>query len=648
MLLGLGAIVVDFASVRQDRRLDRSASDSAALGGAFYLLPDATVDPLKACKTAWGYLNATLQLGLSSGSIASNCSSFSGLDVPTLCNATPSSEIDQDVIIGTRTIRIAWPIPNTGGSGFLNADIAPGNIAQPFDTSSKAVDGSGEGCDRLGVAIFHHQDFALGSLLGSSGTDTQVHSVALASVTSNGTDVFAALNILNPIDCNTLRTTGAGKVLVSATTLNDGTLAPGTIAVESTAKRTNPGSGNCSSNSDHVINANGSNSLVCANGSLYTTFTCDTVMKGVIYSRAKFTNPGNAYDLQDVLQGRLGPEPKVEPKVSGYTPVTKRYGCNLTRLPACVVPSGTQPNYVARLETAFDANPPTPYTATQAPYNTTYPYTGAFRNATALGGCGTVSGTVTLPLKGVTVGAITSTGNWYCPAGINVTGKLIVPQGNLVLQNGDLSVANGGCLIVNTTASACTTTNIVGSGATVTTNPAPTAEAMVYLKGGNFAAANGSSFLMPQTFVYARGSSAGAISINATTVALWTAPGVGTRDSGTMRTTLETACYDSVKAAVNENCMNSRFGRLAYWSDFNAPSTGPNKDTFQGGASSLFVVGVFFTPTAYFNLAGNSSLPIISQFWADILDVNGGARLPLTPSESAAVPIEIGNVGLIR
>jgi hypothetical protein len=643
VLVAFAAIVVDLSAVRQDRRLNRSAADAAALGGAFFLLPNGTVDPFKACNRAWDYLVATLQLNPADVP-AGKCSPFNltPTQVATLCSTSSPAEIAYPpVTIGRRTFAIAWPVPSTGGSGYLNADIAPGNIAQPFDSSSLAHDGSAAGCDRLGVAINEHQQFGLASTFGPTATDTQVHSVALASVTTGGGDVIAALNVLNPKDCNTLRATGGGQVLVGATLNADGTYSPGTIAVESTAKTTNPGKGDCGG-SDHVIAPKGSGALICANGLPFTTFSCDLINKGVIYSRAKFTNPSFAYDPNDVTNGNLSPAPITEPKVYGYTPVTKRYGCNTTRLPACTPPTG-KPNYISLLEQAYNTNPPTAYTGTQAPM--TNPFPGAFVDATSRGACGTVSGTVVLPAKGVSG----STGNWYCPSGgVNVTGTLVVPNGNFVI-NGDLNVANGACFVMNTSATTCAASNIKQPATlTATTDPAPTTDSVVYLQNGVFNAQNGSSFLMPQTFMYAYGANAGTITVGATTVALWTAPGAGARDPVTKRSSLEEACFESAKNQPNEDCLNSRFARLAYWSDYAATNNGSSKDTFTGGTSNLSIVGVFFTPTSYVNLAGSSSLPIISQFWADILDVNGGAHLPLTPVEQAAVPIEIGNVALIR
>lgn len=645
VMIAMAAIVVDLSAVRQDRRLNRSAADAAALGGAAFLVPTGTINPNMACVTAWKYLNATLQLNLSSGAIDNNCTSF-----PSVYTSCPANETDQDVIIGTRTIRIAWPVPSTGGSGFLNADIAPGNLGQAFDASSNAGDGSVEGCDRLGVAISEHQGFGLAGAFGPSATDTQVHSVALAALKTGPGKVIAALNVLNPRDCSTLRSTGTGKVYVDATINQDGTFSPGTIAVESTPILTGPNKGNCNNN-DHVILANGTNALICANGLGTTVLTCDG--KGAIYSHAKdtATTTPYAYDTADTTAGRLNPTPIAEGGAHGYTPVTDLYGCNLTRLPACAPAAGTT-NYVAQLEATLGAATPTVYTSSQPPY--TNVFTGSFLDATALGACGTIAGTVRLPGRGITTAAGVSTGNWYCPtSGPTINGTLLIDEGNFVVH-GDLTIANGGCLIVNTTATSCGSASVSGSGPTVTTNPAPTHDSIVYVKGGSLNAKSGSSFLLPQTMVYEYGASAGSISINGPAFALWTAPGAGARDPSTKRTVLEEACYDYVKAELNDDCMNSRFAKIAFWSDFAAPNTGSSKDTLQGsactpaGSQCLYVVGVVFTPTSYFNLAGSASLPIVSQFWADILDVNGGAALPLQPTDTVSVPLNIGTVGLIR
>ncbi len=92
--------------------------------------------------------------------------------------------------------------------------------------------------------------------------------------------------------------------------------------------------------------------------------------------------------------------------------------------------------------------------------------------------------------------------------------------------------------------------------------------------------------------------------------------------------------------------MNSRFSRLVYWSDYQAPKTKPNNFAGQG---ALNVVGVFFTPRAYFNFTGGGTYTAaFAQFWADSLNVNGGAFLGLAPDARTAIESPTGPSSLIR
>ena len=76
------------------------------------------------------------------------------------------------------------------------------------------------------------------------------------------------------------------------------------------------------------------------------------------------------------------------------------------------------------------------------------------------------------------------------------------------------------------------------------------------------------------------------------------------------------------------------------------PSTKPNNFAGQG---ALSVVGVFFTPRGYFNFTGGGAYAAASaQFWADQLNVNGGASLGLRPDSKFAVEAPLGSVALIR
>lgn len=655
VLLGMSAIVVDFASVRSDRRSMRSATDSAVVGGAALLNTrlGAGATPFAACSRAWDYL----ELALKVKRLANTCSNFkipptpagTPIDIATYCAAAIPAEIDDDTTIGNRTIRVAWPIPATGGSGFLNPDIAPGNVSQSFATDIDGPATGDNGCDRLGTAIFEDAKFGLGGGIGASGTTTQVHSVARVDATGGPSEDVAALNVLNPVDCHTLVKTGNGKIIVGPTLLNGVVTGPGIIAAESFAGdvdlngdgviKASDGEKSDCGGGDAVMEVKGGNGSICASGSSITS--CDG--DGVIESHAlDGPNHARAYDAGS---GTISPLPPVaEGGTHGYDPVTKFYGCNMTRLP-CTPPSI---NYIAELEAAY-GGPATPtlYNSSQSPY--VDPYGPTFTNTYP----GAVMGTFTARTDICNVAGllVIPAGNWFadCPGDISVGGTLIVKGGNLVARHG-ISIGNGGCFVMNTNVTACPTTVVdgvtviatSGTGANITTFVPPAADAKVFLRTGSIT--NNGTMAMPQTFVYAMGANGGALSGNATVAPLWTAPGAGAVD-GSGRTTLENDCLDA--GVVNAACMNSRFARTAYWSDYAAPKS-PNPNTFNG-QGNLAYVGVFFTPLAYDNFTGGTAgQAAAAQFWADKLNVNGSGTISLSPDARFAFTIPTARVRLIR
>jgi hypothetical protein len=182
----------------------------------------------------------------------------------------------------------------------------------------------------------------------------------------------------------------------------------------------------------------------------------------------------------------------------------------------------------------------------------------------------------------------------------------------------------------------------------------PIRDAIVYIRGNSCVGSScgldhAGNLFLPQTFVYSA-NSAKEVLVNSTKLTLWTAPGAGYVDPTTKRTLLEEQCWDpaadSGAGAIVRACMNSRFSRLVYWSDFPAPKTGPNIFAGQG---SLNVVGVFFTPKASFRFTGGSAYRAsFAQFWSDRLEVFGGAFLGLAPDQRTAIETPTGAVNLIR
>jgi hypothetical protein len=652
VLFGMAAIVVDFAHVRSDRRLGRSATDAAAIGGAAFLNPQvSSSSPYAACKRAWGYISATVT---NTPTPANACGKFdpnykTAASLSTCRNATTQPvEIDDDRVVGNRTYRVAWPIPTSGGTGFLNPELAPGSVTQSYAPGLDGpTTGHDWGCDRLGVAMFETASLPLGSAIGVSGTSTQVHSVARFDAMGGADQQVAALNVLNQTDCNTLVKGGTGAVIVGPTLLKGSIVGPGIIAVESDASRSS-GSDNCNGASDAAININGTGADICANGTGLTS--CDG--NGIIESHALDGN--NSSHAYNAGSGIISPTPIAEGGTHGYAPVTSHYGCNITRLP-CTPPAT---NYIANLESAYGGSgTPTLYVSSQNPY--IEPFGSLFTNPVA----GATPGTFTArtDLCTVTGVLIVPAGNWYADCGtggITVRGTLIIQGGNLVSTGGINVTGTGpspGCFVMNTAVTSCPTTtdgagNTVwatsGSGASITTATPPTHDATIFLRSGSIT--YDGNLAIPQTFVYAMGAGGGSLGGSASLSPLWTAPGAGASD-GDGNTELEKACGATATTMADQDCMDSRFSRTAYWSDYAAPQTPTSSsNTFQG-QGNLGWVGVFFTPLAYDRLTGGATgASAAAQFWADKLIISGGGTMTLSPDARFSFLSPTSRIRLIR
>jgi hypothetical protein len=647
VLLGMGSIVVDVAGVRADRRDNRAGADSAVIGAGEYLNPLTGVKPEKACERAWDYLRATLS-NFKPALAGAECDNFhtlpGGVTPSVYCNTTlPAlpTLIRDERRVGNRSIIVAWPVPYSPtlavDGNFLTPDLAPGSVTQAFQAS---VDGSPQGCDRIGVAIIQDRRFGLASGIGFGGKRSSVHSVARFASDRGNKDQVAALNVLNPNTCNTLTAGGSGGdgfIIVGPQLDGTTVVGPGLIAAESDGS--DPGS-EC--NGKTVIDTNGTNSLICASSVRIVTGAADCDGLGKILSHALDPGGQKAFQMSDVTGGNVKPQPSPEGQPRGWHPVTKLFGCNT--LTPCIEPGDVtpgQPNYIRNLVAALGSGTPSDYLSSQSPY--TYAYTGTFtpRPEACPGGPG-IKTVVQIPA-----------GNNFVNCTIDIAngGTLIVKGGTLVVAGG-ISVASGGCLVVNSAVSSCpVAADIIDKDkASATTAVPPIHDAIVYLRGTACSSTCGISdsgnMIMPQTFVYAA-DPAKELSVDSTGITMWTAPGAGSEDAN-KRTPLERECLKSVPAppTVNKNCLNSRFSRLVYWSEYAAPTTKPNVFSGQG---QLSVVGVFFTPRAAFKFTGGSTYKAAAaQFWADSLLVTGNAKLGVSPDNRTAIESQLGAVLLIR
>ena len=631
--LGMASIVVDLGLLRADKRESRSAADSASLAGAPEL-GRGPWNPLAACQVAWDYALDNLALG----SAGSPCGG--AVPAPGFVNAVTACPSGSRTATGTVsgvTIMITWPVP------FISPlmqypDGKPGTAARLPDPS----DGSSGGCDRLGVALQRGRTLGLAGALGTGTGGSYAASVARFDPDGGPADEVAALNVLNRQDCESLVTTGGGKIVIAPTVRGSTVIGPGIIGVESSGKGSCGGSAT-GPGGERVINpTTGSGSLICASlvqlnlsGS-----NCDGL--GVIRSHAldPDQNATRAFSEAAVTGGNLKPQPTSEGGRRGWDPVTKKYGCEV--IGASLVAGGcvvAGDNYIAQLVAALGGTgaPIANYVA-ETPYS--QPHPGAFTLApTACPGGAGITTTVTL-----------AAGNHYanCTIDINGGGALIVQGGTLVVQGG-IKVASGGCLVVNHTI--CTPA-LTGPGTSaVSTLPAPTKDALVFLRGTTGCPSSGcfsmsGTLVMPKTFVYSMASAEG-MNVGSSSFTLWTAPGAGAVDAAG-RTQLETDCLvtTATGTAPSQDCLNARFSRLTYWSEFPSPKTKANNF---GGQGALNVVGVFFTPRAYFNFTGGGTYTAASaQFWADSLNVNGLAFVGLRPDARFSIATPTSRVQLVR
>jgi hypothetical protein len=191
-------------------------------------------------------------------------------------------------------------------------------------------------------------------------------------------------------------------------------------------------------------------------------------------------------------------------------------------------------------------------------------------------------------------GPINESGNWLmdCPGGF------VVQDGVVTLEDGDL-VFDGGVE--------------VRSFGELHINPTPSADHIVFLRGGDLVKGAQSTLTMEQIFVYLHsgvvnlGGGAGADSL------IWTAPLAG------------------------------NFEDLALWAE--APLV------FQiGGQSGNSLTGTFFTPLADpFTLTGQGGqFQTQAQFLTRRLEVKGQGEVRMTPDPDRSTRIPLRGVLLIR
>jgi hypothetical protein len=602
VFIAFAAVVVDLSSLRLDRRVDRLAADAAALAGAAYLHPGDTRDPEQACLSAWAYLDGNIG-PLDASAAPTACGGFASYRGNVPC---PVAQIDQSTTVGDFGVTVSWPVLDVSAL-MTQPDVRPGTVAAPNpDTLWDGIDP----CARIGVTVTRSRSFVLAPAFGVSGGSTEVHSVAAAAPAASGDEV-AALIALDEQRLATLCARQGGSI--SASSYDDaGQPRPGIIAVDSDGSA---GAHGCSGADDYVIFADTEpGTRICADG-IEAGAGCDG--EGYIdsYAKGPFGDSARSHDPA----APLAPLPGGVAERIGTGPVFGRYGCATSGpLPAAGCHT---PNYIDSLGAQLGGpGEPIGYTA--------------LRDGQPIPGS---NPPVPFQCRADTPVFIPND-RWFVDCDEFDASANVVFGGGRVVFKGTVSVS-GGCLGINVPleglnpgdpVAACPAVEDAGT-ATATTQPAPTSNARVYIRGRagapSFAKDGAGTILLPRTFVYLQDGSM--------------------QMSGGGGSLLWTHVKATGCPLGDEDCRASRFDKLAFWSQAGATHEIQTHDAGGPAGNRLDLMGVLFAGGSHLRFSGDDAT-LRAQLWADTIEVVGPAELTWAPGPTSAVPTQRSRIRLIR
>ncbi len=579
-LFGVASFVVDLASLREGRAQTRSAADSAVVAAAARLnaISPASSDPRAGCLDGWKYLRAGIH-GLPDGSGTCTTLPTTG----TSCSITTAPRTAQYTSPdGKWTVRFTWPVA-TNSRLMTEPDSAPADTSNR-QSADPAFDGTDQQrCFRIGVEVFHESDLGFSGIVGVSHASTRAASVGRNLEKGSTSDEVAALNVLEQTQCQVVTTSGNAKI-----TVNGFGERAGIIAVESSA--TDAGS-SCSGASKAAISPSQTgNNWIRANGPI------GEVGGGVIGSYALNPSPKGRPAKAYVNVNRISPTPSLMTDRYGTKPVTDVFDCT-----AGCAPGGG--NYITALKQLYG----TPTTAPVGFTKVTAAVAPGFSCS-----MGPNAPTVTVP-----------SGKWFVDCDtLSISNKLIF-RGGTIVTRGSIEVgSSGSCLAVNV--SVCPPSVVPATATTpVTTLPAPTGDALLYIGNGRLYKVAQAGIYMPQTFTFLNNG--------------WTELGGGNNGGALFMTTpLATACGTDLA------CAYAKFRKLVLWSE-------SSHDHSIGGQGGLVLRGVLYTPNAKTNLAGQAgNTQTNAQFWTKSLDVTGQGELTMSADPESSVARPVAGVALIR
>jgi Flp pilus assembly protein TadG len=667
-LLVMVAIVIDLGALRQDRRLDRLASDAGAAAGARGLANDAA-SRMAACATAWDF--TVRNLGYDAASNPSSCPS--GWTSPTNdCNPLDlagTTKINVTKAVGDYVITIVNPVLTT--DTLMNADSPGGDITQ--ETTS---DFNGTPCLRLGVRILSTRHNAFGGIIGSRTSTADVHSVGLRTQSIH--TVPANLVILEPFGCPALQAGGTGSIEIS----NSTTATPGGIAVLSEGKagdNTKPGActttgytldvGTGSNNSHITVTAAsgpsgdpGQIALNAMTGATCAQPACDPTQYSSATGYYPYPNPPDPdahvdrtlvdYKYNCITTSNYTGGGRAVP-ASNYT-TAYRYRSVYTQFQQATDPvigpcTQTQSaDYVNKLVRAVDPD----FTQTTSTL-VTYPTSTYITVPTSGGGSGNcdysgvagwpnVTGNVKFNCD-PTNDTFNVNGNaWFAYGSKPYGGGDATINGNAVFDT-NVSISTGDRLIVN--GSAMFSGNVSVTGGTFSILGAPsgtlcTPSSMWLSDATCFARSQAGAF----SLAYFRSSDATArtVTMNGGTITLGNTLVFGTKNVQFSLSGGGSIIWNAPGTALSGSPLpGGPFTSLAMWSDWESSGSSGSWMTLKGGGTLQFK-GVYFAPRAWWDIGGTSDVtPQFAQFWASVFTNNGTPTFKMTPDDSF-IPVPIG------
>lgn len=590
VLLGIAALVIDLAIIRQSRAAGKSATDFASTAGAATLADEK--NPRAACVDAFLYFaDNEPSLSVSEADAAAACAAFpSGVAD---CDDA-SARNDANVVRTGFDVVVSWPIQD--GDPLLAPDAIgdPGQDPSSFD---------GRSCERIAVWARIERNLTFARIWGQQRGRTSVHSVGRGFLPDPYSDQPAALVILDPTDCDALVARGSGsdgthpqiEVKAVPVTENGETIwQPGLIALDSDAS-------DCGSG-EYVIRRDGSAAWIEAEGTPDPPQNDgpDPAVRGAIQAVAMGTDPARVWQ-GPTANGIVDPEPTLRSAPVTRLPMDLRYNCGTTRNCAGAT-SAFGPIDTLRNEYGQGTG-----------LTPAGPYGGGFSDPRTLGLSGFSPGSCSLggpPSTYVVVPA----GNWIIDCALFEVTRTLVFEGGNVIFTGGLRIAGSGQLHVNY--------DDPDNVAPVDLTPGA-GDSFVYIRDGSRTAsglgldrAGGTTIRLHQTFMLIEEG--------------------GVRIEGEASNISWTAPCDDEPSCVGDGGVREDFEDLILWAEDASAATWRI-----AGNGNMHISGIVFTPEADpFEIQGvGLDAASKAQFWVERLDVAGNGNLVMVPDPTRTQPI---------